>query len=100
MAKQMPVRIGINGFGRMGRLALRALWDHAEVEVVQINEIAGDAATAAHLLNFDSVQGRWQHEALADGDGIAADGRQIGFSSHAASTLCSNRPRSSRRQKR
>ena len=84
MAKQMPVRIGINGFGRMGRLALRALWDHAEVEVVQINEIAGDAATAAHLLNFDSVQGRWQHEALADGDEIVADGRRIGFSSHVA----------------
>ncbi len=84
MAKQMPVRIGINGFGRIGRLALRALWDHAEVEVVQINEIAGDAATAAHLLNFDSVQGRWQHEALADGDEIVADGRRIGFSSHVA----------------
>ena len=80
----MPVRIGMNGFGRMGRLALRALWDHAEVEVVQINEIAGDAATAAHLLNFDSVQGRWQHEALADGDEIVADGRRIGFSSHVA----------------
>ena len=80
----MPVRIGINGFGRIGRLALRALWDHAEVEVVQINEIAGDAATAAHLLNFDSVQGRWQHEALADGDEIVADGRRIGFSSHVA----------------
>ena len=77
-------KVGINGFGRMGRLALRALWDHPEVEVVQINEIAGDAATAAHLLNFDSVQGRWQHEALAEGDGIVADGRQIGFSSHAA----------------
>ena len=74
----------MNGFGRMGRLALRALWDHAEVEVVQINEIAGDAATAAHLLNFDSVQGRWQHEALADGDEIVADGRRIGFSSHVA----------------
>ena len=80
----MPVRIGINGFGRMGRLALRALWDHPEVEVVQINEIAGDAATAAHLLNFDSVQGRWEHEALADGDEIVADGRRIGFSSHVA----------------
>ncbi len=81
---QTPVRLGINGFGRMGRLALRALWDHPEVEVVQINEIAGDAATAAHLLNFDSVQGRWQHEAAADGDAIVADGRRIGFSSHAA----------------
>ena len=77
-------KVGINGFGRIGRLALRALWDHPEVEVVQINEIAGDAATAAHLLNFDSVQGRWQHEALAEGDRIVADGRQIGFSTHAA----------------
>ena len=84
MAKQPPVRLGINGFGRMGRLALRALWDDPDVEVVQINEIAGDAATAAHLLNFDSVQGRWQHEALADGDEIVADGRRIGFSGHAA----------------
>jgi glyceraldehyde 3-phosphate dehydrogenase len=84
MAKQPPVRLGINGFGRMGRLALRALWDDPDVEVVQINEIAGDAATAAHLLNFDSVQGRWQHEALADGDAIVVGGRRIGFSSHAA----------------
>lgn len=67
----------------MGRLALRALWDHPEVEVVQINEIAGDAATAAHLLNFDSVQGRWQHEAITDGDEILAEGRRIGFSGHA-----------------
>jgi len=74
----------MNGFGRMGRLALRALWDHPEVEVVHVNEIAGDAATAAHLLNFDSVQGRWQHEALADGHDIVAGGRRIGFSSHAA----------------
>ena len=84
MAEQPLVRLGINGFGRIGRLALRALWDHPEVEVVQINEIAGDAETAAHLMNFDSVQGRWQHEALADGDEIVADGRRIGFSSHAA----------------
>ncbi len=84
MATQTPVRLGLNGFGRIGRLALRALWDHPEVEVVQINEIAGDAATAAHLLNFDSVQGRWQHEALADGEAIVADERRIGFSGHAA----------------
>lgn len=67
----------------MGRLALRALWDHPEVEVVQINEIAGDVATAAHLLNFDSVQGRWQHEAITEGDEILAEGRRIGFSDHA-----------------
>ena len=64
----MTIRIGINGFGRIGRLALRAAWDWPEIEFVQINDPAGDAATHAHLLNFDSVHGRWQHEAgSADG---------------------------------
>jgi glyceraldehyde 3-phosphate dehydrogenase len=51
------VRDGINGFGRMGRLGLRAGW--GALEFVQINEVAGDAGTAAHLLSFDSVHGRW-----------------------------------------
>lgn len=64
----MTIRIGINGFGRIGRLALRAAWDWPEIEFVQINDPAGDAATHAHLLNFDSVHGRWQNEAgSADG---------------------------------
>ena len=44
------MRIGINGFGRMGRLAVRAAWDWPEIEIVQINELNGGAATAAHLL--------------------------------------------------
>ena len=48
-------RIGINGFGRMGRLALRAAWEWPELEFVHVNELNGDAATAAHLLTFDSV---------------------------------------------
>ena len=43
-------RVGINGFGRMGRLALRAGWDSPDFEFAHLNEIAGDAATAAHLL--------------------------------------------------
>ncbi len=59
----MTIRIGINGFGRMGRLALRAAWDWPEFEIVHINEVAGSVETAAHLLNFDSVHGRWQHTA-------------------------------------
>ena len=53
------MRIGINGFGRMGRLALRAAGDAATLEFVHVNELHGDAATAAHLLEFDSVHGRW-----------------------------------------
>jgi len=80
----VPVRIEINGFGRIGRLALRVLWEHSDVEVVWINEVAGDATSAAYLLNFDSAQGRWRHEAIAEGAEIVAAGRRIGFSSHEA----------------
>ncbi|WP_293633150.1 glyceraldehyde 3-phosphate dehydrogenase NAD-binding domain-containing protein, partial [Shewanella sp. CG12_big_fil_rev_8_21_14_0_65_47_15] len=73
----MTIKIGINGFGRMGRLALRAAWGWDEVEFVQINDPAGDAATLAHLLTFDSVHGRWLHEASSDGDNIIIDGKRI-----------------------
>ncbi|WP_217519319.1 ArsJ-associated glyceraldehyde-3-phosphate dehydrogenase [Vibrio metschnikovii] len=66
----MAIKVGINGFGRIGRLALRAAYDWPELEFVQINDVAGDAATLAHLLEFDSVQGRWHHPVLADGDSI------------------------------
>jgi glyceraldehyde 3-phosphate dehydrogenase len=62
----MSIKIGINGFGRMGRLTLRAIWDKEDIECIHINEPAGDAATLAHLLNFDSVHGRWQHEAHSE----------------------------------
>ncbi len=71
------IRTGINGFGRMGRLTLRILFEQPEVELLRINDPAGDAATLAHLLNFDSVHGRWRHEARADGDAIVIDGRRI-----------------------
>ncbi len=73
----MSIRIGINGFGRMGRLTLRAAWGHPDLAFVRINDPGGDAATFAHLLNFDSVHGRWEREAVADGDAIAIDGVRI-----------------------
>ncbi|WP_417778560.1 ArsJ-associated glyceraldehyde-3-phosphate dehydrogenase [Stutzerimonas xanthomarina] len=73
----MTLKVGINGFGRIGRLALRAAWDWPELEFVQINDPAGDAATHAHLLNFDSVHGRWQHEASSDGDCVVIDGKRV-----------------------
>jgi len=63
----VAIKVGINGFGRMGRLALRAAWGWPELEFVQINDPAGDATTLAHLLSFDSVHGIWQHEARAEG---------------------------------
>lgn len=73
----MSIRVGINGFGRMGRLTLRAAWGNPELQFIHINDPAGDAATLAHLLNFDSVHGRWQHEAVADGDAIVINGARI-----------------------
>lgn len=73
-------RIGINGFGRIGRLALRAGWERPELEFAWVNEIKGDSETAAHLLTFDSVHGRWAHE-VAGGAGLSIDGAELGFSS-------------------
>jgi glyceraldehyde 3-phosphate dehydrogenase len=74
------IKIGINGFGRMGRLTFRAAWEQNEIDFVHINDPAGDAATLAHLLNFDSVHGRWNHEASAEGDSILIDGQTISTS--------------------
>ncbi|MEI8593264.1 ArsJ-associated glyceraldehyde-3-phosphate dehydrogenase [Photobacterium sp. Hal280] len=73
----MTIKVGINGFGRIGRLALRAAFDWPELEFVQINDVAGDAATLAHLLEFDSVQGRWHHEVKAEGNHIVINGKAI-----------------------
>ena len=53
----MAIRVGINGFGRIGRNVLRAALDHPDLEIVAVNDIT-DAATLAHLLKFDSVHGR------------------------------------------
>ena len=75
----MP-RVAINGFGRMGRLSLRAAWDRAlDLEFVHVNEPNADAATAAHLMAFDSVHGRWAHEAHGDGDTLGLDGRELRY---------------------
>ncbi|ANS83879.1 Glyceraldehyde-3-phosphate dehydrogenase (phosphorylating) [Vibrio scophthalmi] len=72
----MTIKVGINGFGRIGRLALRAAFDWPELEFVAINDVAGDCATLAHLLEFDSIQGRWNHSVQVEGDEmIIADQR-------------------------
>lgn len=76
----MTIKVAINGFGRMGRLAFRVAWDWPEFEIVHINEKAGDATTAAHLLNFDSVHGRWKHNAESNARGLLIDGRVISYS--------------------
>ncbi|EGU36191.1 glyceraldehyde-3-phosphate dehydrogenase [Vibrio ichthyoenteri ATCC 700023] len=73
----MTIKVGINGFGRIGRLALRAAFDWPELEFVLVNDVAGDCHTLAHLLEFDSVQGRWDHEVTVEGDEMLIAGQRI-----------------------
>ena len=73
----MTIKVGINGFGRMGRLALRAAFDWPELEFVQINDPAGNAETLGHLLEFDSVHGRWHHNVSAAGEQIIVAEKHI-----------------------
>jgi len=78
------IRIGINGFGRMGRLVLRAGWGHPSFEFVHINEIKGGVKTAAHLLEFDSVHGRWTNSVECIDDHVVVDQtHKISFSENA-----------------
>lgn len=73
----MTIKVGINGFGRIGRLALRAAFDWPELEFVHINDVAGDTETLAHLLEFDSVQGRWHHAVSAEGNRVQINGKTL-----------------------
>ena len=76
----MTTRIGINGFGRMGRLALRAAWGAPGLEFARINEPKGGSEAAAHLLAFDSVHGRWGPETRSDAGAVVVAGKRIPFS--------------------
>ena len=72
----MAIRIGINGFGRIGRMAYRAMLDNKNIEVVAVNDIT-DAKTLAHLLKHDSVHGPLKHQVKAEGNEIMIDGRAL-----------------------
>ena len=77
------LRVGINGFGRMGRLALRALWEREDLQVVAINEPYGSTETLALLIEFDSVQGRWNHACTSPDEGtVLVDGTPVVRTSH------------------
>ena len=76
----MTARIAINGFGRMGRLGVRAGRSQPDYRIVALNDIAADPATAAHLLEFDSVHGRWDAEIAWDRDGLTVDGQTMQMS--------------------
>jgi glyceraldehyde 3-phosphate dehydrogenase len=72
--------VGINGFGRIGRLAVTALRHHPELRLVHINEVSGGPGTAAHLLEFDSVHGRYPGVVESNGNALSIDGRRVTFS--------------------
>jgi glyceraldehyde 3-phosphate dehydrogenase len=73
----MAVRVGINGFGRVGRCFLRAAYERgADIEVVAVNDLV-DSTTLAHLLRYDSVFGRFPGTVLATGDGLEVSGRLV-----------------------
>ncbi len=76
--------VGINGFGRMGRLALRAAWGRSGLSFVRVNETATDAAGSAHLLVFDSVHGRWDRECAGDDHGLTVDGQGLVYTGNEA----------------
>jgi glyceraldehyde 3-phosphate dehydrogenase len=71
----MAVKVGINGFGRIGRLAFRAMQGR-DIDVVGINDLV-PAATLAHLLKYDSVHGRYPGSVEVDGDAIVVDGKRV-----------------------
>ena len=77
------MRVAINGFGRMGKLGLRAGWHNPKYEIVHVNEISMPAASAAHLLSFDSVHGQWDVEVESSDDQLIIDGRTVGYSTDA-----------------
>jgi glyceraldehyde 3-phosphate dehydrogenase len=83
----MSIKIAINGFGRMGRLFFRTAWNNPAFEIVHINELHGDAKTAAHLLEFDSVHGTWSRDISSSEKMISVEGRQIKFSQAAEPKL-------------
>lgn len=72
----MTTKVGINGFGRIGRLAYRAMVDDPEIEVVAVNDL-GDIKTMAHLLKYDSVHGKAFSNVEAVEDGFIVDGHKV-----------------------
>src|SRR5258706_11957561 len=72
----MAIKVGINGFGRIGRNILRTALDDKNLEFVAVNDLT-DPKTLAHLLKYDSILGNLSHNVSADADSITIDGRKV-----------------------
>jgi glyceraldehyde 3-phosphate dehydrogenase len=75
----MPVRVAINGFGRIGRCIIRAAWHRSDIEFVHVNDLT-DSAVLAYLLRRDTVHGTWGEDIRAVDDALVVDGRKITIS--------------------
>jgi len=72
----MAIKVGINGFGRIGRNILRTALNDSNLEFVAVNDLT-DSKTLAHLLKYDSVLGNLSHKVTAEGDSISVDGKKV-----------------------
>ena len=72
----MGIKVGINGFGRIGRNVLRSCLGDADIEFVAVNDLT-DTKTLAHLLKYDSIMGNLDHKITADGDTIFVEADKI-----------------------
>ncbi len=72
----MTIKVGINGFGRIGRFVFRAALEHNDIEVVGINDLL-DPEYMAYMLKYDSTHGRFKHEVVAEGNQLVVDGNAI-----------------------
>ncbi len=70
------IKVGINGFGRIGRAFLKVAWNNPEIEVVAVNDL-GSVDNMAYLLKYDTVYRKWDHEVKVDGDTLDIDGRRV-----------------------
>ncbi len=70
------IKVGINGFGRIGRAFLKIAWERPEIEIVAVNDL-GDVANMAYLLKYDTVYRTWKHEVKAEGQEIIIDGKKV-----------------------
>jgi glyceraldehyde 3-phosphate dehydrogenase len=70
------IKVGINGFGRIGRAFLKVAWDREEIELVAVNDL-GDVANMAYLLKYDTVYRNWNHEIKVEGDTLVIDGKKV-----------------------
>ena len=79
MAQGNKIKVGINGFGRIGRLVLRAAMQHPEIQVVAINDPFCNPEYAAYMFKYDTVHGTYDGDVKGSQDSLEVDGKRIAF---------------------